>query len=95
MKQTAVLVNRSRGPLADEPSLVDVLERRTIAGAALDVFDREPLPVDHPFRHLANVLCTPHIGYVTADMDALFYREVVEDIEAFMAGRILREIAPR
>lgn len=92
MKPSAYLVNTARGPLVDEPALVDVLGRRRIAGAALDVFDAEPLPVDHPLRTLPNVLATPHVGYVTEEMYALFYREVVEDIEAFMDGRLLREV---
>ena len=59
MKSSAWLVNTSRGPLVDEAALVDALTRRTVAGAALDVFDTEPLPIDHPFRTLPNVVATP------------------------------------
>ncbi|HVX19793.1 MAG TPA: D-2-hydroxyacid dehydrogenase family protein [Acidimicrobiales bacterium] len=92
MKPTAFLVNTSRGPLVDEPALVAALERGAIAGAGLDVFEQEPLPAAHPFRTLPNVVATPHIGYVTAEMYALFYREVVEDIAAFLDGGLLREV---
>ncbi len=65
MKPSAYFVNTSRGPLVDEAALIEVLQNRKIAGAALDVFDTEPLPVDHPFRTLDSVLATPHIGFVT------------------------------
>src|SRR5947209_17141880 len=63
MKPTARLINTSRGPIVDEAALIKALQARTIAGAAVDVFDTEPLPVDHPFRTLDNMLATPHIGY--------------------------------
>ena len=64
MKPTAYLVNTSRGPIVDEAALVDVLDKGGIAGAGLDVFDREPLPLDHPLRRLENTVITPHVGYV-------------------------------
>jgi len=92
MKPSSYLVNTSRGPLVDEAALVEALEEGSIAGAAIDVFEREPLPAEHPFRRLPNVLATPHVGYVTAETYELFYREIVEDIEAFLDGRILREV---
>jgi phosphoglycerate dehydrogenase-like enzyme len=68
MKRSARLINTSRGPIVDELALIEALRERHIAGAALDVFDVEPLPTDHPFRSLDNVLCTPHIGYVARDL---------------------------
>jgi phosphoglycerate dehydrogenase-like enzyme len=80
MKPTAFLINTSRGPLIDEPALISALQQKKIAGAALDVFDQEPLPLDHPFRKLENVLCTPHIGYVTADTYRIFYQDTVKAI---------------
>src|ERR1700741_3297707 len=73
MKQTARLVNTSRGPIVDEAALIEALQVRRIAGAAVDVFDIEPLPAEHPLRKLQNVLATPHIGYVTEDLYRTFY----------------------
>jgi phosphoglycerate dehydrogenase-like enzyme len=77
MKPTAFLINTSRGPLVDEAALIDALEQKKIAGAALDVFDKEPLDADHPFRTLQNVIATPHIGYVTQDTYTLFFNDIV------------------
>ena len=84
MKPSAYLINTSRGPLVDEPALIAVLKERKIAGAALDVFDQEPLPADHPFRQLDNVLITPHIGYVTEDTYQIFYQDTVKAILAWL-----------
>jgi phosphoglycerate dehydrogenase-like enzyme len=84
MKPTAWLINTSRGPLVDEAALMDALRSRAIAGAALDVFDEEPLPPDHPFRSLDNVLATPHIGYVSEELYRTFYGDIVTGIEAWM-----------
>jgi phosphoglycerate dehydrogenase-like enzyme len=67
MKKTATLINTSRGPIVDQTALIEALQARRIAGAAVDVFDSEPLP-DHAFRTLDNVLATPHIGYVTEEL---------------------------
>lgn len=92
MRPSALLVNTSRGPLVDEQALAAALADGTIAGAALDVFEEEPLPAGHPFRTLPNVLATPHVGYVTAETYELFYREVVQDIVAFWDGRPVREV---
>jgi phosphoglycerate dehydrogenase-like enzyme len=80
MKPSARLINTSRGPIVDEPALVEVLRKRRIAGAALDVFDIEPLPADHPFRSSDNVLATPHIGYVARELYRTFYGDTVENI---------------
>ncbi|MFN8043673.1 MAG: NAD(P)-dependent oxidoreductase, partial [Mycobacterium sp.] len=80
MKPTALLVNTSRGPIVDEAGLVDALERRAIAGAALDVFDTEPLPPGHPLRTLDNVLATPHIGYVADRPYRIFFGDAVAAI---------------
>jgi len=80
MKPTARLVNTSRGPIVVEADLVAALEGGKIAGAAVDVFDQEPLPPDHPFRSLPNLLATPHIGYVTRGLYERFYRDTVQNI---------------
>lgn len=86
------LVNTSRGPIVNESALVQALRDGTIAGAALDVFDIEPLPLNHPLIGLTNVLLTPHIGYVTAETYKMFYGEAVENIVAFLNGSPLRII---
>jgi len=80
MKPTARLVNTSRAPIVDEVALIKALEGRRIAGAAIDVFDVEPLQTDHPFRKLDNVLATPHIGYVTEDLYRTFYGDAAANI---------------
>jgi phosphoglycerate dehydrogenase-like enzyme len=86
MKPDAMLVNTSRGPLIDEASLLQTLTQNRIAGAALDVFDTEPLPAAHPLRTLPNVVVTPHIGYVCRENYELFYGDAVEDIRAWLKG---------
>jgi phosphoglycerate dehydrogenase-like enzyme len=90
MHPDAYLVNTSRGPVVDEAALLDALHARAIAGAALDVFDVEPLPGDHPLRSAPNTVLTPHIGYVARSNYELFYRQAVEDIEAFLRGDPIR-----
>jgi phosphoglycerate dehydrogenase-like enzyme len=92
MKRSAVLVNTSRGPLVDEAALVAALRDGTIAGAGLDVYDEEPLPVDHPLRGLGNAVLTPHTGYVTTGTYRVFYEDAVEDIAAWQAGTPLRTL---
>jgi len=87
MKPTALLINTSRGPLVDEAALVDVLQRRKIAGAGLDVYDVEPLPLDHPLRTLDNVTLSPHTGYVSDTNYEAFWRGTVENIAAFLDGK--------
>lgn len=95
MKPTAYLINTSRGPIVEEKALVEALEKRTIAGAALDVYDEEPLPLDHPLRRLENTVITPHLGYVTEEGYRVFYGHVVEDIQAFLRGQPVRVIQAR
>lgn len=94
MSPDALLVNTSRAALVDEPALVAALDERRIAGAALDVFGQEPLPLDHPFLRMDNVVLTPHIGYATHETYRIFFHDVVEDICAFLAGAPLRVLQP-
>lgn len=93
MKPSAYLINSSRGPIVDEAALIDTLQNKRIAGAALDVFDIEPMPADHPYRSLDNVLATPHIGYVTQNNYHMFYSQMIEDIQAWQAGKPIRVFA--
>jgi len=90
MKRTAYLVNTSRGPIVDEAALVRALREGTIAGAGLDVFEPEPLPADHPFRSLPNIVVTPHLGYVTEETYRVFYGHALEDVQAFLRGAPVR-----
>jgi phosphoglycerate dehydrogenase-like enzyme len=87
MKPAAFLVNTSRGPIVDESALIDALRNRRIGGAGLDVFDAEPLPVDHPLRKLDNVVLTPHLGYVTEDNYRAYFKDMVADIRGFLDGK--------
>ena len=90
MRKDSILVNTSRGPLIQESALIDALRDRRLGVVALDTFDSEPLPLDHPFRSMDNVLATPHLGYVTEDTYRQFYAGTVENIEAFLAGQPIR-----
>ncbi len=94
MKQTAYLINTSRGPIVDERALIAALKKDKIAGAGLDVFDEEPLPAAHPFRTLENVVATPHLGYVSEDTYRIFYGQAVEDIVAWLARKPVRVLNP-
>ena len=94
MKPSAYLVNTSRGPIVDEQALIAALRERRIAGAGLDVFDREPLPSDHPLRRLDNIVATPHLGYVTLEGYRVYYGQAVEDIQAWIAGNPVRVLRP-
>ncbi len=90
----AYLINTSRGPIVEEDALLDTLRRGALAGAGLDVFDEEPLPRDHPFLNLPNVVLTPHLGYVTAETYREFYGQTLENIRAFVLGSPARVINP-
>ena len=90
MKKTAYLINTARGPIVEEKALIAALNAKTIAGAGLDVFDIEPLPVDHPFRKMDNVVLTPHLGYVTEQNYRKQYPDVVQDIRAWLDGKPMR-----
>jgi phosphoglycerate dehydrogenase-like enzyme len=94
MKRSAYLVNTSRGPIVDETALVAALRDGTIAGAALDVYDDEPLPPSHPLLTAPNTVLTPHIGYVARSNYEVFWRDVVEDVSAYLAGAPIRVVSP-
>lgn len=91
MKPGAILVNTSRGPIVDEAALLAALERGHIT-AALDVYDSEPLPPDHPLRSAPHSVLTPHIGFVTDDLYRVFYTDAVEDIRAWVSGEPVRRM---
>ena len=93
MKKTAFLVNTSRGPIINENDLVEFLKDEKIAGAGLDVFDKEPLPQDHKLRFLPNALLLPHIGYVTAENYTKFYLQMIENLEECLKNKPLRTIS--
>jgi phosphoglycerate dehydrogenase-like enzyme len=95
MKPTAYFINTSRGPIADEKAIEMALLGNRIAGAAIDVYNEEPLPLDHPFRKLDNIVITPHLGYVTAENYKRFYGHMVEDIRAWLDGKPVRIIPPK
>jgi phosphoglycerate dehydrogenase-like enzyme len=92
MKRTSYLINTSRGPIVDEKALIAALLNKAIAGAGLDVFDIEPLPLDHPFRKMDNVVITPHLGYVSEQNYRKYFPDVVEDIRAWLDGKPVRLI---
>jgi D-3-phosphoglycerate dehydrogenase len=93
MKPTAYLVNTARGPIVDEGALLEALTQKKIAGAGIDVFSVEPLPVDHPFRKLDNIVLTPHLGYVTEDSFRTHYQQMVEGIDAWFRGEPKQRLA--
>jgi D-3-phosphoglycerate dehydrogenase len=90
MKPTSYLINTARGPIVDEAALLEALRARKIAGAGLDTYWHEPLALDHPLRKLDNVVLTPHLGYVTAENYRRYYREMIEDIAAWLKGAPVR-----
>jgi D-3-phosphoglycerate dehydrogenase len=93
MKKTSYLINTSRGPIVDEKALIAALQNNAIAGAGLDVFDVEPLPLNHPFRKMDNVVITPHLGYVSEQNYRKYYPDIVEDIRAWLDGKPVRVIS--
>ena len=92
MKETAYLINTSRGPVVNEFDLVEALETNIIAGAGLDVYDIEPLPENHKLRFLPNALLLPHLGYVTKENYEIYYSQMFENLQAFSAGKPIRVI---
>jgi D-3-phosphoglycerate dehydrogenase len=90
MKPTAFLINTSRGPIVDEPSLLAALGSRKLGGAGLDTFDVEPLPLNHPLRKLDNVVLTPHLGYVSQEGYKVYYTQMVDDIRQWLKGSPVR-----
>ena len=93
MKKTVFLINTSRGPIINENDLIEALKDEKIAGAGLDVFDKEPLPQDHKLRFLPNALLLPHIGYVTAENYSLFYKQMIESLESCLKDKPIRQIS--
>ncbi|MBV9577281.1 MAG: hypothetical protein JO057_01690, partial [Chloroflexi bacterium] len=92
MKRGAILVNISRGPIVEESALIAALRSGHLAGAGLDVFDREPLPADHPFRSLDNVVVAPHVGYVTEQGFRSAWQRMAEDVAAYLNGAPIRVV---
>jgi phosphoglycerate dehydrogenase-like enzyme len=92
LKKTAILVNTSRGPIVDSDAVIEALARGRLGYAAFDVYDREPLPADHPLRRAPNILLTPHIGYVTEENYRSSYPQIVENVAAFLDGNPIRVI---
>lgn len=92
MKPSSYLINTARGPIVDEAALLEALREKRIAGAGLDTFSVEPLPVDSPFRKLDNAILTPHLGYATEQGYRRYYGDMVEDILVWMDGKPVRQI---
>ena len=92
MKKSAFLINTSRGPIVNEEDLIIALSTNIIAGAGIDVYEKEPLPADHKLRFLFNALLLPHLGYVTAENYSLFYTQMLENLEACVKGKPIRVI---
>ncbi len=92
MKKTSFLINTSRGPIVNEDDLIIALSTNVIAGAGIDVYEKEPLPSNHKLRFLPNALLTPHIGYVTAENYSIFYNQMIENLEACVSGKSIRVI---
>jgi len=92
MKKTAFLINTSRGPIVNEDDLIIALSTNVIAGAGIDVYEKEPLPSDHKLRFIPNALLLPHIGYVTAENYSIFYSQMIENLESCVLGKPKRII---
>ena len=93
MKKTSFIINTSRGRIINENDLIEALKDEKIAGAGLDVYDKEPLPQDHKLRFLSNALLLPHIGYVTAENYSKFYVQMVENLNACLNNKPIRVIS--
>jgi phosphoglycerate dehydrogenase-like enzyme len=93
MKKTAYLINTARAPIVDQAALLQALQEKKIAGAGLDVFETEPLPLDHPYRKLDNVVLTPHLGYVSQQNYKKYFPDIVEDIRAWLDRNPVRVIS--
>ena len=92
MKRTAFIINTSRGHIINEDDLIIALSTNVIAGAGIDVYEKEPLPENHKLRFLPNALLLPHIGYVTAEIYSIFYNQMIENLEACVNGKPIRVI---
>ena len=92
MKKTSYLINTSRGEIVNEDDLIIALSTNVIAGAGIDVYEKEPLPSDHKLRFIPNALLLPHLGYVTAENYSLFYSQMFENLESCIEGKPLRVI---
>ena len=92
MKKTAYLINTSRGPIVNEDDLIIALSTNVIAGAGIDVYEKEPLPADHKLRFLQNALLLPHLGYVTTENYSIFYNQMIENLESCVSGKPIRKI---
>ena len=93
MKKTAFIINTSRGHIINEDDLIIALSTNVIAGAGIDVYEKEPLPENHKLRFLPNALLLPHIGYVTAENYSIFYNQMIENLEACVNGKPIRVIS--
>jgi len=93
MKPGAYLINTSRGPIVEEKALIAALREKKIAGAGIDVYDTEPLSLDHPLRKIERAVITPHLGYVTVEGYHRFYSQMAEDVRAWLDGKPIRLIA--
>ena len=92
MKKSSFLINTSRGEIVNEDDLIIALSTNVIAGAGIDVYEKEPLPANHKLRFVPNALILPHIGYVTAENYSIFYNQMIENLESCVSGKPLRVI---
>ena len=95
MKPSAYIINTSRGPIIDEPALIDALQNRKIGGAGIDVFEVEPLPLDHPLRDMPNMVIMPHLGYVTVENYQNWYGGTVENVRSWLDGKTINQMSGR
>ena len=95
MKQSAYLINTSRGPIVEEAALIDALKNYRISGAGLDVFDIEPLPDTHPLRSISNTVIIPHLGYATIENYRNWYGGTVENVRSWLDGKIINQMTGR